>query len=445
MKRLIIAAAVAAAGVTASAAEAAALSVTMWNETVGCFMCKTAPEAVNVYEWDKIDDGRHTARMMLMGAAGQSKSLILCVADIDGSLSDVCQAIDTYCRENGALDLRFPITLNMRGGSVLAGYCDCWVDLTPGDSLSREVANVFIHVEFSNLHGRREPVNPMEAHDGFITTVLTAGDIKTVDVAEGLLVLNMAQMHTGGVIKRLAASINACVNDMRCYSDFSSRPAPLDDGSPAVDELAREYLGLADKARIDRQDFGKAREWGRKAAETGSVEAMRAFGESLTCGNVPYDESEEGELWLMKAIAKGDTSSIRTLGMHYKIKAMEMGFTKPGYDTSIDYAKAAYWLHRYADLDKRDGWTCYALSCLFHDGLGVSPDDGTAFSYAVKAVELDDDKTFLTNLAAYYLNGWGVERNTEMVREMCEMVLSSDSVSRNLKDEARELLDSLGD
>lgn len=181
-----------------------------------------------------------------------------------------------------------------------------------------------------------------------------------------------------------------------------------------------------------KKDEKTAFDWAKKGVDKGDVDAMRLYGDDLLYGTGCVANPAEGIKWLRTAVEKGDKSSTFLLGLYYHI--------------SDEYAKAAYWLHRFLSHEPGHYETCYRLAYLYCYGDGVPKDRDKSFIYIKTAYEKCDDISFsyhcLYFLAVHYENGWGVAKSTDEARRLFTKVFEQTD-DTDLKTKAMKHLNSL--
>jgi hypothetical protein len=136
------------------------------------------------------------------------------------------------------------------------------------------------------------------------------------------------------------------------------------------------------------QDYTKAAEWYRKAAEQGSAFAQLSLGLMYYNGEgVPKDYTKAAE-WYRKAAEQGDDIAQRRLGFMYY----------SGEGVPQDYTKATEWWQKAAE--QGDAGSQLSLGSMYRDGIGVPQDYTKAAEWFRKAAEQGDNpaRSLLGNL-----------------------------------------------
>lgn len=123
------------------------------------------------------------------------------------------------------------------------------------------------------------------------------------------------------------------------------------------------------------QDYIKAAEWFRKAAEQGDTEAQEYLGGMYYHGKGVEQDYVKAAEWYEKAAEQGNDGAQRQLGyMYVKAQGVEQ-----------DYVKAAEWYEKAAE--QGDHWAQYYLGCMYYYGKGVKEDHAKAIEWLKKAAE----------------------------------------------------------
>jgi TPR repeat protein len=157
-------------------------------------------------------------------------------------------------------------------------------------------------------------------------------------------------------------------------------------------ELYIQYREAGDETQADK--------WLRRAADQGHCRALGVLG-----AFVDEDERLAHEL---KAAALGCDEAQYNLGMwymHYLVADYE-----PEEYIPEDYAQAAFWLTKAANLGNKDAQLYLGL--LYLEGQGVPQDDDIAFDWIRKSAEQELVLAYY-ELGMMYLNGRGVPKNNE--------------------------------
>ena len=144
------------------------------------------------------------------------------------------------------------------------------------------------------------------------------------------------------------------------------------------------------------QDFAKAAEWYRKAADQGIVEAEYNLGVLYSNGQgVPKDQTEATH-WFLKAVQQGDNNAANSLGDIYDNEG-------PG--SSQNFAEAEKWYRKAAESGVANAQ--FNLGVMYDIGQGVKQDFAEALKWYRKAAD-QGNAAALCNIAILYYNGQGV-------------------------------------
>ena len=227
--------------------------------------------------------------------------------------------------------------------------------------------------------------------------------------------------------------------------------AALVAGLPAADSkfedlLARAGAGDAEtqyllgcaymKGDGTAQDYGKAAEILRKAAEQGHAKSQTNMGFLCVNGLGVGKNAEEGVKWYRKAAQQGELQAARNLAqlferglgvpknhkeaLHWYRKAAEQGHLLSQYEVGLmlylgdenlkerDYSESAKWLKMASDRGMPEAWN--ALGVLLEDGLGIPKDAKAAFEYFLKAAMCGEVKG-QANVGRCFALGVGTTRD----------------------------------
>jgi uncharacterized protein len=138
----------------------------------------------------------------------------------------------------------------------------------------------------------------------------------------------------------------------------------------AGDAAAQNTLGKLYTSGEERaQDFAKAAEWYRKAADQGYAPAQSSLGELYEAGQgVPLDQTQALQ-WYRRAAEQGD------VGGQYRLAIM---YTS-GRGTPKDAAKAVKWYR--AAADQGEALAQFNLGRRYNEGVGVNKDLVEAYKW----------------------------------------------------------------
>ncbi len=167
------------------------------------------------------------------------------------------------------------------------------------------------------------------------------------------------------------------------------------------DVLAQNDLGYMYKSGQGvEQDYVKAVEWYRKAAEQGYALAQCNLGVCYANGQGVKQDYTEAVKWYRKAAEQGYARAQRNLGgCYYK-----------GEGVKQDYSEAAKWYRKAAEQGNASA-QCNLGAC-YCNGQGVKQDYTEAVKWYRKAAE-QGDATAQCNLGGCYDNGHGVKQDRD--------------------------------
>ncbi|MGA8742666.1 MAG: tetratricopeptide repeat protein [Terracidiphilus sp.] len=143
------------------------------------------------------------------------------------------------------------------------------------------------------------------------------------------------------------------------------------------------------------QDYAKALDWSRKAAEQGYPAAYSAIGSHYEFGQGVAQDYAEAVRWYRKGADKGFAASEDELGrMYYR-----------GHGVTQDYAGAFLWCQKAADQGDADGEN--RIAYMYHKGQGVKQDDAAAIRWYRKAADQGQAEGE-SSLGFMYYYGYGV-------------------------------------
>lgn len=127
-----------------------------------------------------------------------------------------------------------------------------------------------------------------------------------------------------------------------------------------------------------REDYAKAAEWYRKAAEHGIPAAETCMGDLCLEGHGVSQDYAEALRWYQKAADQGDAIAANNLGTLYL----------DGLGTEQDYGRAMKWFKKAAG--QNEPAAMINLGNMYYEGRGVRQDAGRAFRFYRKAADLGD-------------------------------------------------------
>ena len=194
------------------------------------------------------------------------------------------------------------------------------------------------------------------------------------------------------------------------------------------DRVAMNNLGIFyqfDSLKMGIQDSVKAFSWRLKSAEAGYPGAMRGLSDMYLSGDgVERDEDKSLE-WLIKASDEKDDMAMRRLANKY------MGGTRLGRDV----AQAKKLVETVLEKNPDDVFASRTLARIYRDGIGVPENAELAkkwylspFGKLNREAEAENVNS-LDDLADYYKNGWGVEKDIKRAIELYEKAARSGVVA----------------
>ncbi|MCH8476234.1 MAG: sel1 repeat family protein [Opitutales bacterium] len=148
------------------------------------------------------------------------------------------------------------------------------------------------------------------------------------------------------------------------------------------------------------QNFEKAAEWFRNAAQQGHAKAQAGLGYLYHEGKGVSQDYSEAIKWLRKAAEQGHVEAQAGLGFIYF----------EGRGTSQDYSEAVKWLRKAAE--QTDAEAQFGLGYMYFKGKGGPQDYSEAAKWFRKAAEQEYDLA-LFYLGDMYFQGRGVTQNYE--------------------------------
>lgn len=183
------------------------------------------------------------------------------------------------------------------------------------------------------------------------------------------------------------------------------------------DRVAMNNLGTVyqfDSLKLGIQDSRKAFEWRLKSAEAGFPGAMQSLSNMYLTGDGVERDPEKSLDWLIKAADAGDVTAMRKLAVKY------LGGTRLG----RDFAKAKALIESVLEKDPEDVYASRLLARMHRDGMGVSENPELARKWYLSPLGMlnrgaeAEDVNKMDDLADYYKNGWGVEKDLKRAMEL---------------------------
>ena len=190
------------------------------------------------------------------------------------------------------------------------------------------------------------------------------------------------------------------------------------------DRVAMNNLAIVyqfDSMRIGIQDSGKAFSWRLKSAEAGYPGAMRGLSDMYLSGDGVERDDEKSLEWLIKAADAKDNVAMRRLAIKY------MGGTRLG----RDFAQAKKLVEAVLEESPDDIYASRLLARMYRDGIGVSENSELARKWYLSPFGMlnreaeNENANKIDDLADYYKNGWGVEKDIKRAIELYEKAASS--------------------
>ena len=167
--------------------------------------------------------------------------------------------------------------------------------------------------------------------------------------------------------------------------------------APAA-EMTPEELYQAGMDAYAAEDFAKAMEYFRLAADAGSVDGLRFIGNLYANGEGVEPDPGKARECYDRAAAQGDAKAVYNIGVMYQY----------GENGEQDTGKAIEYYLKSGEQGYADAWT--ALAYIYQYGDGVEPDIRRAAEYFQKAADLGDTSVCAV-LADLYYSGAGVEQD----------------------------------
>ena len=148
---------------------------------------------------------------------------------------------------------------------------------------------------------------------------------------------------------------------------------------PAPQETVQTAMQAA-KDAYQRQDFSKAAEWFRKAAELGDAKAQYNLGIAYNEGKGVPQDFGQAAVWFRKAAEQGIPQAQNNLGFLYQ----------QGQGVAQDSSQAAEWFRKAAEQGYAQAQR--NLGRVYRDGQGVKQDRGLALLWLQKAAAQGDEQ-----------------------------------------------------
>lgn len=160
----------------------------------------------------------------------------------------------------------------------------------------------------------------------------------------------------------------------KLYADiFPQIEALANKGISDAERFYAQYYHYGDGGV--EQDYTKALEWYKKAAEQGNYGAMAQIGMLYANGNGVEQDYVKAVEWFEKAAELGDATSMKNLGIAYA----------KGNGVEQDYAKALEWYKKAAELGNDVAMFC--IGAMYANGQGVDVDYNLALEWFEKAAD----------------------------------------------------------
>ena len=134
--------------------------------------------------------------------------------------------------------------------------------------------------------------------------------------------------------------------------------------------LAKTYL----RGKVTPVDLVEGVYWLRKAADAGSVYAMRTLSDFYCYGTAVTKDTQRGFEWAQKAAAGGSSYAMFAIG----------GFRLHGFCAPQEGAKAKYWFEKAATAGEVEGQ--FGLAGVYDRGFGTDADPKTAAFWLIGAL-----------------------------------------------------------
>ena len=194
----------------------------------------------------------------------------------------------------------------------------------------------------------------------------------------------------------IAEYLNESTNDPVIKKAFSDCVSDIEDVANELDKKERYEESFALRKAIEKynnrisisnigwhyhygkgvkQDYVKAFEWYKKAAEQGDAWAQNKIGWLYQNGYGVIQDYAKAFEWYKKAAEQGNADAQGNLGFFYY----------NGYGVVQNYAKAFEWYKKAAE--QGNAWAQNKLGWLYQNGYGVTQDYAKAFEWYKKAAE----------------------------------------------------------
>jgi TPR repeat protein len=190
------------------------------------------------------------------------------------------------------------------------------------------------------------------------------------------------------------------------------------------DRVAMNNLGIFyqfDSLKMGIQDSVKAFEWRQRSAEAGYVGAMRGLADMYLSGDGCECDAEKSLEWLLKAADAKDETAMRKIGVKY------MGGTRLG----RDFSKAKALMESVLEKNPDDVHASRLLARMYRDGIGTGENAVLSKKWYLSPIGMlnrkaeAEDVNKMDDLADYYKNGWGVEKDLKRAIELYEKPAST--------------------
>ena len=152
------------------------------------------------------------------------------------------------------------------------------------------------------------------------------------------------------------------------------------------------------------QDYAQAMEWFEESADLGYPTAMNTIGYMYDCGEGVEQDYTKAMEWYIKAADLGNSNAMANIAWMYE----------NGNGVKQDYTKALEWYTKAADLGSTASMN--NIGWLYENGYGVEQDYTKALEWYMKAAD-SGDTTSMRNIGYYYENGLGVEKDSKKAQE----------------------------
>lgn len=185
------------------------------------------------------------------------------------------------------------------------------------------------------------------------------------------------------------------------------------------DRVAMENLAVHyqyDPLKLGILDAIKAFNWRLKSAKAGYPTAMWRLSNMYQNGDGVERDLDKSLKWLIKAADAKDETAMRRLAIKY------MGGTCLG----RDFAKAKTLIEAVLEKNPEDVYASRFLARMYRDGIGISENSELAKKWYLSPIGIlsrkaeAEDVNKMDDLADYYKNGWGVEKDLKRAVELYE-------------------------